>query len=73
LRQEGIDVKIIFYIALTVIVIVDFFVQRKDVYFAWEGIPGFYALFGFIACMVIIFIAKTVGHKLLMKKEEYYD
>jgi len=65
--------KIIFYIALTVIVIVDFLVPRKDVYFAWEEIPGFYALFGFIVCIVFIFIAKIIGHKLLMRKEDYYD
>ncbi len=65
--------KIIFYIALAVIVIADFVVPRKDMYLEWEKIPGFYALFGFIACIIIIFIAKTVGHKLLMRKEDYYD
>ncbi len=65
--------KILFYISLAITVIVDFFITRRHVYFPWENIPGFYALFGFIACILIIVIAKTLGKKWLMKKEDHYD
>lgn len=65
--------KILFYIGLALTVVVDFFIMRKYVHFSWENIPGFYAIFGFIACLLIIAIAKTLGHKWLMKREDYYD
>ncbi len=65
--------KIISYIALALTVVIDFFVVRKYVHFSWENVPGFYALFGFIACVLIIVLAKFLGHKWLMKREDYYD
>lgn len=73
-KSENIKVlKILFYLGLALTVVVDFFIRREYVHFSWEIIPGFYALFGFIACLAIIVIAKTLGHKWLMKREDYYD
>lgn len=40
---------------------------------ALEKIPIFYSVFGFIACISIVVIAKTIGHFLLERKEDYYD
>lgn len=34
--------------------------------------PGFYALFGFIACVALVLIAKEL-RKLLMRPEDHYD
>ncbi len=65
--------KILFYICLSITVTVDFFITRKYIHFPWENIPGFYALFGLVACILIVVMAKTLGHKWLMKKEDYYD
>ncbi len=65
--------KIASYVCLGIVVVVDFFVPREHVHYPWDHIPGFYALFGFIACILIIVIAKTLGYKWLMKKEDYYD
>ena len=39
----------------------------------WNRIPAFFALFGFIGCIVIIFSAKFLGKVLLRRKEDYYD
>ena len=64
--------NIFFYATLGILVVLDFFIEKHP-HFGWENIPGFYALFGFIACILIIVIAKTLGHKWLMKKEDYYD
>lgn len=64
--------KIIFYIALAITVISDFFVVRKYVHFPWDHVPGFYALFGFVACVFIIILAKAIG-LIIVKKEGYYD
>ncbi|TSA47138.1 MAG: hypothetical protein D4R56_02650 [Deltaproteobacteria bacterium] len=39
----------------------------------WNRIPAFFALFGFIGCIVIIFFAKSLGELFLRKREDYYD
>lgn len=39
----------------------------------WESIPGFYALFGFVGCVAIIFLSKWFGALLVQKSEGYYD
>ncbi len=39
---------------------------------SWEGLPGFYAIYGFVACVLLVVIAKKM-RKLLMRKEDYYD
>ncbi len=39
---------------------------------AWEGLPGFYAIFGFVACVALVLTAKQM-RKILMRSEDYYD
>ena len=38
----------------------------------WEHLPGFYAIFGFVACVLLVLVAKEM-RKVLMRKEDYYD
>jgi hypothetical protein len=38
-----------------------------------ETMPGFWSVFGFIACTLIIFLSKWYGHAGIMKREDYYD
>lgn len=62
------------YIVLAIIVIADFFAPREHAEYLWDKIPGWGALYGFIACTLIIFVSKFYGHQLrIMKKEDYYD
>ena len=37
-----------------------------------EKIPGFYAFYGFIGCVVLVLLA-TAMRKVLMRDEDYYD
>jgi hypothetical protein len=39
----------------------------------WNRIPVFFALYGFIGCVVIIFFAKWLGKLFLRKGDDYYD
>ena len=64
---------IMFGIALILTVIPDFFITREHIIFPWDAIPGFSAVYGFISCVMIIIVAKVIGHKWLMKEEDYYD
>ena len=38
----------------------------------WEGLPGFYAVYGFVACVLLVLIAKGI-RRILMRDEDYYD
>jgi Na+/glutamate symporter len=60
-----------FYVICIVLVIVDFVVHRHTE-MAWEEIPAFYAIYGFVACVVLVLLAKLM-RKVVMRKEDYYD
>jgi hypothetical protein len=64
--------NIVFYLSLVLIVGVEFFIPRGHSYLQWETLPGFYVIFGFAGCVLIILIAKTLG-VFIRKKEDYYD
>jgi hypothetical protein len=38
----------------------------------WEGVIGFYALYGFVACVILVLLAKEM-RKLVMRDEDYYE
>jgi hypothetical protein len=38
----------------------------------WEGFFGFYALYGFVACVLLVLLAKEM-RKLVMRDEDYYE
>ena len=61
----------IFYAICIVLVVADFIVHRH-IYVSFEEIPTFYALYGFVACVVLVVIAKEM-RKFVMRDENYYD
>lgn len=65
--------KMVFYVLLVVTVVADIPIHREHAAFVWEMIPGFSALYGFLSCVLLIVVSKTLGHQWLMKKEDYYD
>ncbi len=40
---------------------------------AWDAIPGFYGMFGFVSCVLIVVVSKLLGKWLLQRREDYYD
>jgi hypothetical protein len=61
------------YGVLVLLVLVDFFIPRHEIHFFGDRIRGFWSLFGFVACVLIIVVSKWIGHHGLMKDEDYYD
>jgi len=62
------------YVGLALVVAWDvLFVSKEHAHTAVEHIPGFWAVFGFIACVVIIIVSKWFGHRGIMTREDYYD
>jgi hypothetical protein len=61
----------VLYVLCALLVIVDFIVHRH-IYHDWENIPAFYAIYGFVGCVVLVVIAKKMRN-FLMRGEDYYD
>ncbi|MBD5800913.1 hypothetical protein AZOA_03150 [Azoarcus sp. Aa7] len=64
----------LFIIVLVMTLAADFLVPRDHVEGFWQAIPGWGALYGFVACFLIVFVSKFLGHRgKLMRREDYYD
>lgn len=50
---------------------VDFFFHRHTVH-PWEGVWGFYPLYGFVSCVLLVLAAKEM-RKVVMRDGDYYD
>lgn len=61
----------VFYVICALLVIADFIVHRH-VYHDWENLPAFYAIYGFVGCVILVLIAKEM-RKILMRGDNYYD
>jgi membrane protein YdbS with pleckstrin-like domain len=59
------------YLACVLLLAADLFIHRHVTH-AWESLWGFYALFGFVACVLLVLLAKQL-RKLLKRPEDYYD
>ena len=46
---------------------------HKHSYFAWEKWFGFFAIYGFVACVLLVLAAKYILRPLVKRDEDYYD
>ncbi len=60
-----------FYICLLILLGIDYWLPKHG-HFAWEEAYAFYAVYGFVGCVSLIFIAKVL-RMLVKRKEDYYD
>ncbi len=65
--------RIASYIILVVSVLTEFLIPGHASHLPWDNIPGIYALFGFVTCVLMIVISKILGQYWLKKSEDYYD
>ncbi len=64
-----------FYWLLLLLLAVDlisWFGATRQVHFPWEGFVFFNAVYGFMACVTLIFLAKILRW-LVRRREDYYD
>ena len=61
----------VFAVICALLVAVDF-IYHRHVLHPWEDVWGFYAIYGFVACVILVLAAKEM-RKLVMRKEDYYD
>lgn len=65
--------KYLYAIAALLIIadIVYYFTAHPEYHFSWE-IPAFSAVYGFVMCILLVVVSKSIG-KLIMKDEDYYE
>jgi hypothetical protein len=61
-----------FFTSVGLLLLVDLIYHRHAI-FPWEGWFGFYAVFGFVACVALVLAAKYVLRPIVMRDEGYYD
>ena len=61
----------VFYGICVVLFVLDFVIHRHVMH-SWENLWGFYPLYGFVGCVVLVLIA-TWMRTFLMRSEDYYD
>jgi len=62
----------IFLSLCVVLVVLDFWPGRPEKHHGAEHLYGFYPLYGFVACVLLV-LAATQMRKVLMREEDYYD
>jgi hypothetical protein len=76
LRNRLKTVIILCCVGLGIVVLLDAIpaiVDKEHAHTSVEHWPGFWAVFGFLACVVIIIASKWFGHAGIMVREDYYD
>jgi phosphatidylserine synthase len=61
------------FVLLALAVLDWLFVDKGEAHTWFEGVPAFWSLFGFVACVAIIIFSKWFGHLGIMTREDYYD
>ena len=51
-------VKKLAYGILVLLIVADFIIPRHEIHFFGDKVPGFWSLFGFISCALIIIVSK---------------
>ena len=67
---------ILVFIAVFILsILIDFLGRNGEGHGGLLGfhMPGLFALFGFVACVIIVVVSKLLGHYWLQRKEDYYD
>ncbi|MBW2148722.1 MAG: hypothetical protein JRG73_11125 [Deltaproteobacteria bacterium] len=66
--------QIIFFVALGISIAADFLTTTRDhPVFWWHYVPGFDAVFGVVACLLLIKGSKALAKHWLQRREDYYD
>jgi len=68
------NVKIVLYglyVCCALLFGLDFIIHRHFIH-PWEGLLGFYAVYGFVGCVLLVIISKWM-RLFLMRDEDYYE
>ncbi len=65
--------RAVFFVLLALLLITDFSIPKEHTVLPGESLPGFYAVFGLGATLLIIVVSKLLGFLFISKKEGFYN
>ena len=71
-KPENVDRLLKGFYAICILLVGADFIVHRHIGFDWEKIPAFYAIYGFVACVLLVVLAKKM-RTILMREENYYD
>ena len=73
-RNVRMVLRILYAVCATVFLldIVNLVIELRHANHPWEHLPGFHPIYGFVACVLLVLIAKQL-RKILMRDEDFYD
>jgi peptidoglycan/LPS O-acetylase OafA/YrhL len=69
-RERAGAFKIMLYLVLAALVVLNFFIVPHEPEFAAEKLPGFWALFALIGTVVMVVVLKKIVYPMLAQPEE---
>ncbi|MCK4911779.1 MAG: hypothetical protein KAR83_09055 [Thermodesulfovibrionales bacterium] len=60
------------YAVCALLIVIDFFIPKHG-YILFENAPQFFAAYGLVAYITIVFTAKYILRSIAKRKEDYYD
>lgn len=60
-----------FYVCCVLLLLLDLVIHRHVLH-SWENLLGFYPLYGFVGCVILVLIARWM-RTFLMRDEDYYE
>jgi len=65
--------RIVFFVVLALLVVLNFFVHPHHPHFGLDKHPGFWAIFGCGIGLVMVLVMKKIVQPTIGRKEDYYD
>ena len=62
----------VLYAVCALLIVIDFFIPKHGHVF-FENVPQFFAAYGLVAYITIVFAGKYILRIIVKRKEEYYD
>lgn len=73
LRAYSGQFKLLLFILLAILVVLNFFIGPYDPHVAWEVFPGFWAVFGFVLAVAMAFVMKRIIAPIIGAPEDIHD
>ena len=61
------------YFVCTMLFLADFKIHHHHAHFPWEHWFGFFSIYGFVCCVLLVLLAKHVVRPVMQREENYYD
>ena len=58
---------------ILIAILLDAVFVHHHAYYWWHGFIGFDIVYGFLGCLLLIMVSKSLGKMIIQRKEDYYE